>query len=113
MHIIQFKVRNVSRDLNLYSRDALSAYRCTIGTHMMNCWTDVLKDFDSRTEEMGLKFPCGSAEGMHKRPSFVGPDPSSHKDIIACSTGTYTASDSAPARNMIWPCETINDCANI
>ena len=27
----------------------------------MNCRTDVLKDFDSRTEAMALKCPCGNA----------------------------------------------------
>ena len=32
---------------------------------MMNCRTDVLKDFDSRTEEMGLKCPCGNVEGRN------------------------------------------------
>ena len=32
----------------------------------MNCWTGtgVLKDFDSRTEAMGLNCPCGNAEGI-------------------------------------------------
>ena len=31
----------------------------------MNCQTDVLKDFDSKTEAMGLKCPCGNAEGIN------------------------------------------------
>ena len=30
----------------------------------MNCWIGVLKDFDSRTEAMGLNFPYGNAEGI-------------------------------------------------
>ena len=32
---------------------------------MMNCRTDVLKDFDSKTEAMGLKRPCGKAESIN------------------------------------------------
>ena len=32
---------------------------------MMNCRTDVLKDFDSKTEAMGLKCSCGKAEGIN------------------------------------------------
>ena len=28
----------------------------------MNCRTDILKDFGSRTEAMGLKCSCGDAE---------------------------------------------------
>ena len=35
------------------------------GTHVMNCWTDVLKDFDSKTEAMGLNCPYGNAEGIN------------------------------------------------
>ena len=30
----------------------------------MNCRTGLLKDFDSRTEAMGLNCPCGNAEGI-------------------------------------------------
>ena len=30
----------------------------------MNCQTGLLKDFDSRTEAMGLNCPCGNAEGI-------------------------------------------------
>ena len=30
----------------------------------MNCQTDVLKDFDNRTEAIGLNCPSGNAEGM-------------------------------------------------
>ena len=30
----------------------------------MNCRMGVLKDFDSRTEAMGLYCPCGNAEGI-------------------------------------------------
>ena len=68
---------------------------------MMNCWTEVLKDFDSRTEVMGLKCPCGNTEGSNDLVSqgqtlvHIGADPSSHRGIIVCSIGTYTASDSA------------------
>ena len=36
--------------------------RCT---HVMNCRTGISKDFESRTEEMGLKCPCGNAEGIN------------------------------------------------
>ena len=32
---------------------------------MMNCQTDVLKDFDGKTEAMGLKCPCGNAKGTN------------------------------------------------
>ena len=32
---------------------------------MMNCRRDILKDFYSRTEVMGLKCPCGYAEGIN------------------------------------------------
>ena len=31
---------------------------------MMNCRTDVLKNFDSRIKAMGLKCPYGNAEGI-------------------------------------------------
>ena len=79
----------------------------------MNCWTDVLKDFDSRTEAMGLKCPCGNAESISDLASLTWEDPSSRRGIIACSIGTYTTSDSAPVRTRIRPHETVNDCANI
>ena len=36
-----------------------------IGTHMMNCRTDVLKGFDSKTEAIGLTCLCGNAEGIN------------------------------------------------
>ena len=64
---------------------------------MMNCWTDVLKDFDSRTEAMGLKCLYGNTEGINDLVSQGQTLVSSHRGIIACSIGTYTASDSAPA----------------
>ena len=32
---------------------------------MMNCRTDISKDFDSKTEAMGLKYPCGDVEGIN------------------------------------------------
>ena len=50
--------------MNLYSRNALSA-NALLNTHVMNCRTDVLKDFDNKTEVMGLKCPCGNAEGIN------------------------------------------------
>ena len=52
--------------MNLYSRDELSADVRTISTHVMNFQTDVdaLKDFGSKTEAMGLKFPYGNVEGI-------------------------------------------------
>ena len=31
----------------------------------MNGRTDILKDFDNKTEAMGLKFPCGNADGIN------------------------------------------------
>ena len=31
---------------------------------MMNCQTGVLKNFDNRTEAMGLNCPYGNAEGI-------------------------------------------------
>ena len=31
----------------------------------MNCRTDLLKDFDSKTEAMGLKCPCNKAENIN------------------------------------------------
>ena len=31
----------------------------------MNCRTNILKDFDGKTEAMGLKCPCGNAEGIN------------------------------------------------
>ena len=31
----------------------------------MKCWTDVSKDFDSKTEVMGLKCPYGNVEGIN------------------------------------------------
>ena len=31
----------------------------------MNCCTDILKDFDNKTEAMGLKCPSGKAEGIN------------------------------------------------
>ena len=34
-------------------------------THAMNCRTNILKDFDDKTEAMGLKCPCGNAEGIN------------------------------------------------
>ena len=44
--------------------------RCTIGMHSCeNCWTDVLKDFHNRTKVMGLKCPCGNAEGINNQVS--------------------------------------------
>ena len=64
---------------------------------MMNCRADVLKDFDSRTEVMGLMCPYGNAVGTNDLVSLTWPEPSSHRGIITCSIGTYTASDSAPA----------------
>ena len=79
----------------------------------MNCWTDVLKDFDSRIEVMGLKCPCGNADGINDLFSR-------HQTIyrigalsIAVWALKYTASDSAPAQNRIWQCETLNDHANV
>ena len=43
---------------------------------MMNCQTDVSKDFDSKTEAMGLKYPCGIVEGINdlvlQRQTLVG-----------------------------------------
>ena len=67
------------------------------GTHMMNCWTDVSKDYDSRTEAMRLKYPCGNAVGINNLASLAWPDSNLRRGIIACSIGTYTASDSACA----------------
>ena len=64
---------------------------------MMNFWTDILKDFDSRTEVMGLKCPCGNVEGINDLVSQGQTLVCSHRGIIACSIGTSTASDSAPA----------------
>ena len=61
---------------------------------------------------MGLKCPCGNAEGINDIVSAV-PDPSLHWGVIACSVGTYTASDSAPAQSRIWPYKTKNGHANI
>ena len=78
----------------------------------MNCWTDVSKDFDSKTEAMRLKCPCGNAEGINDLVLYH--QALVHIEVfITCSVGAYTASDSAPAQNRIWPCETINDRANI
>ena len=34
-------------------------------SHVMNYRTDLLKDFDSKTEVMRLKCPCGKAEGIN------------------------------------------------
>ena len=79
----------------------------------MNCRTDVLKDFDSRTEAMGLKCPYSNAESINNLASLAWEDPSLRRGIIAYSIGTYTTSDSAPVRIRIRPRETINDCANI
>ena len=87
--------------------------RCTIDTHVMYCWTDVLKDFDSRTVVMGLKYLCGNADGMNDLASLAWPEPSSRMGIIACSIGIYTASNSAPVQTRIWPRKTINDHANV
>ena len=42
----------------------MNVSRCTIGNHVMNCQTGLLKDFYSRTEVMGLNCPCGNAEGI-------------------------------------------------
>ena len=79
---------------------------------MMNCRADILKDFDNRTEVMGLMCPCGNAVGINDLASLTWPDPSSYRGVITCSIGTYTASNSAPAQTRIWPLETINDHAN-
>ena len=68
----------------------------------MNCWTDVLKDIDSKTEVMGLKCPCGNTEGINDLVLR-------HQTLVrigALSLAAYTASGSAPMRNRIWPCET-------
>ena len=50
---------------SVYSCDELSCSRCTIGTYMMNCQKDVLKDFDSRSEAMGLKCQYDNAEDIN------------------------------------------------
>ena len=67
----------------------------------MNYRTDVLKDFDSRTVVMGLKCPCGNADGINDLASLAWPERSFRRGVIACSIGTYTASDSAPVRTRI------------
>ena len=46
---------------------------------------------------MGLKYPCGNAEGINNLANLAWLDPSSHRGVIARSIGTYTASDSACA----------------
>ena len=68
-------------------------YNDTIGTHVMNCRTDLVIDFDSKTETMELKCPFGNAEGINDLRSLMGSDPSSHRGVIACSIGAYTAID--------------------
>ena len=55
----------------------------------MNCRTDVLKDFDSRPEAMGLKCPCGNAKSINDLASLAWPDPSSCRGIIACSIARH------------------------
>ena len=80
----------------------------------MNCRADILKDFNSETEVMGLKCPCGNnAVGINDLASLTWPDLSLHRGIISCSIGTYTASDSAPAQTRICPLKTINYHANV
>ena len=79
----------------------------------MNCRTDILKDFDSRTEVMGLKCPCGNTEDINDLASLAWPDPSSCRGVITCSIGTYTVSDNACVRTRIWLSENINDGANV
>ena len=84
---------------------------------MMNCWTDALKDCDSRTEVMGLKCPFDNAESMNDLASFAWPDPSSHRDIISSSIGAYvkyTSLHSFPIQALAMSCylhrAIINDC---
>ena len=64
---------------------------------MMNCQIDILKDFDSRTEAMGLKCPCGNAESINDLASLAWSNSILNRDVIACSIGTYTVSDSTLA----------------
>ena len=83
-----------------YSQDELSDRR--------------IERFDSKTEVMGLKCPCGNnSVGINDLASLTWSDPSSHRGIITCSIDTYTASNSAPAQTRIWPLKTINDHANV
>ena len=58
---------------------------------MMNCQTDILKDFDSRAKAMGLNCPYANAEGIN--------------DLVSCAQtlghyclqyiGAYNVSNSA------------------
>ena len=64
----------------------------------MNCQTDVLKDFDSRTEAMGLKCPCGNAEGRNDLVSQGQTLVRIRALSIVCSIGAYTTNDSAPVQ---------------
>ena len=56
----------------------------------MNCRTDILKDFDSRTEAMGLNCPSGNAEGMRFNDLVLhGQAPVHVGGVITCSIVTY------------------------
>ena len=57
MGINMFQGKNEFSDMNLYSHNELSVDALLV-------LTDVLKDFDSRTEVIGLKCQYGKAEGI-------------------------------------------------